>query len=138
MTEGASSLGLTVLLLAYAGLAAGRAPATALASPDLGETAPVIELEIVGPDGARRLRAVRAVLIGRTSAAGVRLEDPTVSRLHARVERREDGIYVEDLGSRNGTLLNGKPLGREARLDPGDRVRVGSTDIVFVGVGEWR
>ncbi|MBV8150419.1 MAG: FHA domain-containing protein [Candidatus Eremiobacteraeota bacterium] len=118
--------------MAYAAFAAVRSPATAAPAADLGGAPTPIELEVREPGGTRRLHATRAVLIGRAPAAAVRLDDPTVSRLHARVERRPDGVYVEDLGSRNGTLLNGKSLGAASRLEPGDRVRVGSAEIVLV------
>ena len=47
--------------------------------------------------------------------------------LHARVFRRDGAVYVEDLGSRNGTLLNGEPLVHAAQLRRGDHVQFGQT-----------
>ena len=52
----------------------------------------------------------RRILVGRAPSADVRIDDPRVSRLHARIEMRDDGVYVEDLGSRNGTLVDGAPV----------------------------
>jgi hypothetical protein len=71
----------------------------------------------------------RAV-IGRSRECDVRLADTNVSRRHAEL-RQEDGAYwIVDLGSTNGTELNGKRVER-ARLSDGDRITLGSTDVRF-------
>jgi hypothetical protein len=57
--------------------------------------------------------------------------DEYASTRHARFEPRRDGIYVEDVGSTNGTFVNGIRLTRERRLVPGDLVRIGETDLRF-------
>jgi hypothetical protein len=57
--------------------------------------------------------------------------DEYASTRHARVEPRRDGVYVEDVGSTNGTYVNGVRLTREQRLAPGDLIRVGETDLRF-------
>jgi FHA domain len=57
--------------------------------------------------------------------------DEYASTRHARFEPRRDGIWVEDMGSTNGTFVNGIRLTRERRLTPGDVVRVGETDLRF-------
>ena len=134
------TLGLSLALIVYAAFAAPRRADVELGpSDELGPALGEIELEIYDRDGYRQLHTpAHSVLIGRSPSAAIRLGDPTVSRLHARIERRGHQTYVEDLGSRNGTLLNGTPLARISLLAPGDRVRVGSTEIVFVGLGEWK
>jgi hypothetical protein len=58
-------------------------------------------------------------------------DDEYASGRHARFEPRRDGIYVEDIGSTNGTFVNGIRLTRERKLTPGDVVRVGETDLRF-------
>jgi hypothetical protein len=58
-------------------------------------------------------------------------DDEYASGRHARFEPRRDGIWVEDIGSTNGTFVNGIRLTRERRLTPGDVVRVGETDLRF-------
>jgi pSer/pThr/pTyr-binding forkhead associated (FHA) protein len=74
----------------------------------------------------------RALTIGRGPANDVPLpEDEYASTRHVRVEPRRDGIWVEDIGSTNGTFVNGIRLTRERRLAPGDVVRVGETDLRF-------
>ena len=50
---------------------------------------------------------------------------------HARVEPRRDGVWVEDIGSTNGTYVNGTRLDRPQRLTPGDVVRIGETDLRY-------
>ena len=57
--------------------------------------------------------------------------DEYASARHARFEPRRDGIYVEDIGSTNGTFVNGIRLTRERKLTPGDVVRIGETDLRF-------
>ena len=71
-----------------------------------------------------------AVTIGRGAQNDVPLEDDDfASARHARIEPRGDGIWVEDVGSTNGTFVNGARLQRPRRLVPGDIVRVGQTDL---------
>jgi hypothetical protein len=57
--------------------------------------------------------------------------DEFASARHARFEPRQDGVWVQDLGSTNGTFLNGTRLERPRRLSRGDVVRVGETDLRF-------
>jgi FHA domain-containing protein len=73
-----------------------------------------------------------AVTVGRGANNEIALpEDEYASARHARVEPRRDGVWVEDVGSTNGTFVNGIRLTRERKLVPGDVVRVGSTDLRF-------
>jgi DNA-binding CsgD family transcriptional regulator len=57
--------------------------------------------------------------------------DPTLSRLHAALERYGAGWCVRDLDSRNGTFVNGQRVWREHPLHPGDELRVGATRLVY-------
>ena len=57
--------------------------------------------------------------------------DEYASARHARFEPRQDGVWVQDLGSTNGTFLNGARLDRPRRLAQGDVVRVGETDLRY-------
>lgn len=70
-------------------------------------------LEIEGPDGTRTKRTVDRdkLIVGRGAGCDVMLPDPRVSRQHCRIERRGEELWVEDLGSRFGTRLNGRGLG---------------------------
>jgi hypothetical protein len=57
--------------------------------------------------------------------------DEYASAHHARFEPRRDGVYIADVGSTNGTFVNGIRLTQERRLAPGDVVRIGETDLRF-------
>jgi hypothetical protein len=70
--------------------------------------------------------------IGRASNNDVALgADEYASSRHARIEPRRDGVWISDVGSTNGTFVNGIRLTRERRLAPGDVVRIGETDLRF-------
>jgi FHA domain len=72
------------------------------------------------------------VTIGRSSDNDMALgEDEFASAHHARVEPRRDGVWVEDVGSTNGTFVNGTKLSRPQKLTPGDVIRIGETDLRF-------
>jgi len=74
----------------------------------------------------------RALTIGRGPTNDLPLEnDEYASTRHARIEPRRDGIWVEDIGSTNGTFVNGIRLTRERKLAAGDVVRVGETDLRY-------
>ena len=73
-----------------------------------------------------------ALLLGRGSENDVNLaRDEYASSKHARVEPRRDGVWVEDVGSTNGTYLNGIRLTSAKRLAPGDVVRIGETELRY-------
>jgi pSer/pThr/pTyr-binding forkhead associated (FHA) protein len=88
-----------------------------------------------GPDQGKRLAVQGAsAVIGRGSA-DVALKDPDVSRKHAVVEHDATGqVILRDLASRNGTFVNDRRVAN-CVLNRGDRVRVGSTILVFQGFG---
>ena len=68
------------------------------------------------------------ITVGRGGGCGIVLpDDGFVSTVHARVFRRGDEVFVEDLGSRNGTFLNGDRVATPTRLRRGDRVQFGQT-----------
>jgi pSer/pThr/pTyr-binding forkhead associated (FHA) protein len=66
--------------------------------------------------------------VGRAAGCGVPLpEDTFVSQLHARIFRRDGRLFVEDLGSTNGTYLNRKPVSAPVPIRKGDRLQIGKT-----------
>ena len=66
--------------------------------------------------------------VGRGGGCGIVIvDDHYVSTVHARLFRRGNDVFVEDLGSRNGTYLNGSPVASPTRLRRGDRVQFGQT-----------
>ena len=87
-----------------------------------------LRLEIVEGAGAGRTVAVAAaVTVGRGRDADLVLADELVSRHHARITPSGSGAVVEDLGSRNGTFVNGEPILHPTRLEPGDQLQLGVT-----------
>jgi pSer/pThr/pTyr-binding forkhead associated (FHA) protein len=70
------------------------------------------------------------VTIGRLPECDVILGDPNVSRRHAEIRRQGTGFVVVDLGSTNGTRVNGAGV-KERRLVDGDEITVGGTKILF-------
>jgi hypothetical protein len=75
---------------------------------------------------------VEPLSVGRGAVNDITLAgDEFSSTRHARFEPRRDGVYVEDVGSTNGTFVNGELLTRELRLTPGDVIRVGDTYLRF-------
>lgn len=68
-------------------------------------------------------------IIGRGPLANFVLVAPLVSRFHCRLTATDERLEVEDLGSTNGTFVNGRPVAR-ATLAPGDRLRVGGIELV--------
>jgi FHA domain len=69
-------------------------------------------------------------VVGRDQASGVWLDgDEFASAQHARIDPRPDGVWVEDLGSTNGTYVNGVQITSRQLLRPGDVLRVGGTEL---------
>lgn len=90
-------------------------------------------LTILTPDGRTLRREIgpESVRIGRAADNELALDDPNVSRIHARLSLRADGFYIEDAGAKNGVFVNGTRVEGEARLHPGDRFRLGSTTLIL-------
>ena len=89
---------------------------------------------IQGPDRGKKLELAQTEnVIGRQGGA-LELTDNTVSRRHFTLTRQGSQWILTDLGSANGTYLNGVRLSKPAALDRGDQIRCGSTLLVFLGV----
>jgi len=86
--------------------------------------------ELVLTDGRRVQIGTEPLVIGRLPECGVVLADSNVSRRHAELRRSGDSVTLTDLGSTNGTRVNGAPI-RERVLVSGDEVSVGSTRLIF-------
>lgn len=89
---------------------------------------PELSLEIVEGTGAGRIVALAGpVTVGRAGDADLVLADELVSRHHARITPSGSGAVVEDLGSRNGTFVNGEAVPGPTHLIPGDQLQLGVT-----------
>ena len=72
-----------------------------------------------------------AIEIGRSSEVGIRIDAAGVSRRHARLVINGDQARVEDLGSKNGTFVDGKPVEGTRLLKDGDEIRIGPVSLTF-------
>lgn len=73
-------------------------------------------------------------ILGRSPDCHVTIEDPLVSRQHAKVVLRGDEAFLEDMGSRNGVRVNNRPVKGSQKLTDGDRLRIGTQELVFCRV----
>lgn len=83
-------------------------------------------------EGEERALDSAPLTVGRGTPNDVSLDgDEYASARHARIEPRRDGVWIEDIGSTNGTFVNGSRVTKPRRLAPGDVIRVGETDLRF-------
>ena len=88
-------------------------------------------LLLTGPQAGRRHEVQGEIFIGRSPSCQISLEDAKVSRKHVRLLIEDGQARVTELGSRNGTLVNGEKLEAEIVLLPGDRLQVGDSTVLF-------
>jgi len=69
--------------------------------------------------------------LGRAESAEIQINDPFASSAHARIYAREDFMHVEDMGSTNGTYLNGRQLRGAERLKVADVIRIGDSEYRY-------
>jgi pSer/pThr/pTyr-binding forkhead associated (FHA) protein len=70
-------------------------------------------------------------MLGRANGADIKVDDPFASSAHARIFPRGDFMYVEDMGSTNGTYLNGRQLRTAQRLSMADVIRIGDSEYRY-------
>ncbi len=89
-------------------------------------------LEIIqGPDmGKMILLDEESLYIGRHAQCGLVINDPEVSRRHIKMTQSKEGWLIDDLGSTNGTLVNGQRISRQLVL-PGDRIQIGQSILAL-------
>ena len=69
--------------------------------------------------------------LGRAGSADIHVEDPFASSVHARIFARNGFMHVEDMGSTNGTYLNGRQLRKAEQLKPADKIRIGDSEYSY-------
>jgi pSer/pThr/pTyr-binding forkhead associated (FHA) protein len=102
---------------------------------------PILEVRLAGPDIDVAVHETGAHTVGRAKDAGLRVNHPTVSRVHARLVISDDrrSTYIQDLGGANGTRVNGKPVGQMQPFSDGDTIGVGDVELrVSIRRGEPR
>jgi len=73
-----------------------------------------------------------AVVVGRSPDADLVIADDFVSSIHVRVTPSDGGVIIEDLGSTNGTLINGQPVTRPLNVSVGDLIEIGTNQLKVV------
>ena len=111
----------------------GTGQGTASISPEEAERHGLAReiVELVLEDDTRPLEGPGPWSVGRSEENEIVISNPNVSRRHAQLSRSENGFVVEDLGSTNGTLLDGAPIDRE-RIESGDELTFGGVTARFV------
>jgi len=102
------------------------------AKPPETEAGRKLDVWVCGRDGGTRKSVwylANSLVVGRSSTCDIHLDDPEMSRQHFCLEAEDDTIYVTDLGSTNGTDVNGVRLMGKQRLDPGAVIEAGSVKI---------
>jgi hypothetical protein len=102
-------------------------------SSDLGSAVqPVLEVvAAMGHEPGAILDIAGGAMLGRGDAADVNVQDPFASSVHARIYSSNGFMYIEDMGSTNGTYLNGRQLKRAEQLRPADVIRIGDTEYRY-------
>jgi class 3 adenylate cyclase len=96
---------------------------------------PALLAVLDGAENGRHLRVTGQLTVGRDDDAGLLLDDPEISRAHAVLVPVADGLEIRDLGSLNGTWVNGERISNPMLLAPGDVVKVGTTRIEVLAAG---
>ena len=91
-------------------------------------------LEVVaamGYDPGAVIDVSEGATLGRAGSADIHVEDPFASSVHARIFSRNGFMHVEDMGSTNGTYLNGRQLKKAEQLKPSDTIRIGDSEYRY-------
>jgi len=101
--------------------------------PDLraGVAPRLVVVAAMGHDPGTTFDVGDGATMGRSESAEIRVDDPFASSAHARIFSRGDFMYVEDMGSTNGTYFNGRQLRTAERLKVGDLVRIGDSEYRY-------
>jgi hypothetical protein len=127
-------------LARYGGSAAAAEPVEAprpgrreRATPDLRSgVSPRLEVvAAMGHEPGTTFDVGEGATFGRSNGADIRVDDPFASSAHARIFDRGGFMYVEDMGSTNGTYLNGRQLKTAERLSMGDTIRIGDSEYRY-------
>jgi hypothetical protein len=120
------------------GTNAGEAPAPAprrreRSGPDLraGVTPRLVVVAAMGHEPGAEFEVGEGATMGRADSSDIPVDDAFASSAHARVFSRGDYMYVEDMGSTNGTYLNGRQLRQAERLKVADVVRIGDSEYRY-------
>jgi hypothetical protein len=103
------------------------------AGPDLraGVSPRLVIVAAMGHEPGTSFDVGNGATMGRSDSAQIRVDDPFASSAHARIFERGDFMYVEDMGSTNGTYLNGRQIRTAERLKVADVIRIGDSEYRY-------
>jgi hypothetical protein len=110
--------------------AKAAAPAATTARRRRGGRGGAIVLKVVAPPEVKgqAWELTDVLTVGRAAGCHLSFPDDTyISQMHARISKRDDGVFVEDLGSTNGTYLNREKVTCEMPVQRGDQIQIGKT-----------
>ena len=108
-----------------------RAPAAPPAAPNRAGKTPDKVALLAGGQKPQLFALGDELMIGRSDRCQVVLGDTYSSQVHARIFRRNGQFFIEDMGSTNGTYLNGRKLAGPTPVNRGDKARIGRTELEF-------
>lgn len=123
----AAAVAPSVAFASHAGSAAGGGATMAPPAPMIGQLMVREPAHLAGLTWALG----NEITLGRVPTCGIHLDDTYVSSVHARIFAVDGAFMIEDLDSRNGTVLNGASLTATTALRPGDVISVGATAMEF-------
>ena len=91
----------------------------------------LVVVAAMGHEPQSELAIGDSATLGRSQTADIKVDDPFASSAHARIFPRGQFMYIEDMGSTNGTFLNGRQLRQPERLTVSDTVRIGDTEYRY-------
>lgn len=108
------------------------------ASQEMGQLRPMrVELRINEFGHERHFEGLCPLTMGRASDVELSVPDSEVSRRHARLETHGKVVYLRDLGSSNGTFLNGRRITSAIEIRPGDAIDIGTTRLIVEQLKAW-
>lgn len=120
------------MYLEIAGPRSSRAPKASTTIPRPRPGKPPEKLSVVPEGGKPKVYDITdELIIGRDEKCHVVIEDAYSSQVHARIFRRGDDLFLEDMGSTNGTYLNRRKVTGAIPVARGDRGRIGKTELEF-------
>jgi hypothetical protein len=103
------------------------------AVPDLraGVSPRLVVVAAMGHEPGTTFDVGAGATLGRSDGAAIRVDDAFASSAHARIFPRGEYMYLEDMGSTNGTYLNGRQLRKAEQLKPADKIRIGDSEYSY-------
>ncbi len=124
------SLEITLAIAAFAVFAGRvRAPRRVPGRSEPAVAPQSVTFEVAELESVRSVERTLPLVVGRSSQSGLSLLDGEVSRRHARFDTEGGVVYITDLGSRNGTYLNGERITESIEVRPGDSVQLGNARL---------